>query len=45
MMQYFNLLFFNLLSIRADNGSVDHGSWVMGQMGQQILVGHVGHGY
>jgi len=23
--------------------SVGHGSWVMGQMGQQIWTGHVGH--
>jgi len=28
--------------IRADNGSVGHGSLV--KMGQQIWVGHVGHG-
>jgi len=23
---------------------VGHGSWVIGQMGQQIWMGHVGHG-
>jgi len=27
---------------RADNGSLGH-EWVMGQMGQQIWMGHMGH--
>jgi len=29
---------------RAGNGSMGHGSWVMGQMGHKHQMGHMGHG-
>jgi len=29
---------------RAENGSMGHGSWVMGQMGHENRMGHMGHG-
>ena len=34
----------NIVTIRAGNGSMGHGSWVMGQMGHENGMGHMGHG-